>query len=132
MVDCDATALITRVISAAYGRDAATRARALAIRDVAMSSIARVIFFVDWTVRTRRRYSRSWPATGSGLLDRLRAVHPDGLLLDLLRLKRVGSRLVDQRLAGRKRELPLELADRLLQVRDGRVLELAGRPDDLV
>src|SRR5438270_13206957 len=34
------------------------RCCALTIRDAAMSSIARVIFFVDCTERVRRRYSR--------------------------------------------------------------------------
>ena len=38
-----------------------TRACALTIRLAAMSSIARVIFFVDWTLRIRRRRIRSWP-----------------------------------------------------------------------
>jgi hypothetical protein len=34
---------------------ALTRCCALTMRDAAMSSIARVIFFVDWTDRMRRR-----------------------------------------------------------------------------
>ena len=44
----------------AYGRDASTRCWAFTMRDDAMSSIARVIFFVDWTDRIRRRTTRSW------------------------------------------------------------------------
>ncbi len=56
----DASAVSTRVISAAYGLDAWTRCCALAIREVAMSSIAFVIFFVDWTVLIRRRRTRIW------------------------------------------------------------------------
>jgi hypothetical protein len=43
----------------AYGRDASTRCCAFTIREDAISSIARVIFFVDWTVRIRRRTMRS-------------------------------------------------------------------------
>ena len=39
----------------AYGAEAAIRARALTMREVAISSKARVIFFVAWTVRIRWR-----------------------------------------------------------------------------
>ena len=42
-----------------YGCAAVTRACALTIRLAAMSSIARVIFFVDWTVLIRRARIRS-------------------------------------------------------------------------
>src|SRR4249919_1254535 len=39
------------------------------MRDAAMSSIARVIFIVDWTERIRRRTTRSWaPIALRGLL----------------------------------------------------------------
>jgi hypothetical protein len=31
------------------------------MRDAAINSIARVIFFVDWTLRIRLRSTRSWP-----------------------------------------------------------------------
>jgi hypothetical protein len=31
------------------------------MRDAAISSMARVIFFVDWTLRMRLRRIRSWP-----------------------------------------------------------------------
>jgi hypothetical protein len=44
----------------AYGLDASTRSCALRIRDEAISSIARVIFFVDCTDRIRRRTTRSF------------------------------------------------------------------------
>jgi hypothetical protein len=49
----------TSVMPFAYGTAAWTRACALTIRLAAMSSIARVIFFVDCTVRIRRRRMRS-------------------------------------------------------------------------
>ena len=51
----DAAAEIARVSSRVYGRAASTRCCALTIRDEAMSSIALVIFLVDWTDRMRRR-----------------------------------------------------------------------------
>src|SRR6478609_1148647 len=51
----------TSVISSEYGWAAWTRACARTMREAAMSSIARVIFFVDCTVRIRRRRIRSWP-----------------------------------------------------------------------
>jgi hypothetical protein len=59
----DATSSITRVSSSAYGRDASTRCWARTILDEAISSIARVIFFVDWTERIRRRTMRSLAPT---------------------------------------------------------------------
>ena len=49
------SAASARVSSSAYGRAAFIRACALAMRDAAMSSIALVIFLVDWTERIRRR-----------------------------------------------------------------------------
>ncbi len=55
IVDCEASAEITRVIWRAYGFAALTRCCALTMRDAAMSSIARVIFLVDCTDRMRRR-----------------------------------------------------------------------------
>ena len=45
----------------AYGTAAWTRACAFTIRLAAISSMARVIFFVDCTDRMRRRRMRSWP-----------------------------------------------------------------------
>src|SRR5258708_1267572 len=52
---------ITRVIASAYGRAAETECCALTMRDAAMSSIALVIFLVDWTLRMRLLRTRSWP-----------------------------------------------------------------------
>src|SRR6185503_16413360 len=52
------------VISSAYGRAAFIRACALTMREAAMSSIALVIFLVDWTERIRRRRTRSWAPIG--------------------------------------------------------------------
>ena len=52
------------VIALAYGRDAATRSCALAMRLVATSSIALVIFFVDLVVRMRRRRTRTEAGIG--------------------------------------------------------------------
>src|SRR5437868_2510071 len=49
------------VNSSAYGRAAATRCCAFWMREAAMSSIARVIFLVDSTLRIRRRSARSCP-----------------------------------------------------------------------
>ena len=57
-----ANAESTLVISSAYGLDASARAWAREIREVAMSSIALVIFFVDWIERIRRRRSLSCAA----------------------------------------------------------------------
>ena len=45
----------TWVIASAYGLEAFTRSWALAMRLVATSSCALAIFFVDLTVRMRRR-----------------------------------------------------------------------------
>jgi len=50
-----ASAVSTWVIASAYGRDAATRSCAFAMRLVATSSCALVIFLVDLTERIRRR-----------------------------------------------------------------------------
>jgi hypothetical protein len=54
-----ATADTARVTARAYGEEAATAARARVILDVAMSSIARKIFCIDWVDRILPRYSRS-------------------------------------------------------------------------
>ena len=53
-----ATAETARVSARAYGLDSRTACCALTTRDAAMSSIARVIFFVELTARMRCRYSR--------------------------------------------------------------------------
>src|SRR3954452_14143935 len=79
-----ATADTARVSSRAYGAACWARCCALMMREAAMSSIARVIFFVDSTDRIRARYSRRDNAmSGPLLLD-------DLLLLDFL----VGESLV--------------------------------------
>src|SRR3954468_17097215 len=54
-----ATAETARVSSRAYGAAAWARCCALMIRDAAMSSMARVIFFIDSVDLIRARYSRS-------------------------------------------------------------------------
>ena len=53
-----ATAETARVSARAYGLDSRTACCALTTRAAAMSSIARVIFFVELTARMRCRYSR--------------------------------------------------------------------------
>ncbi len=49
----------TSVIFSEYGTAACTRCWALTIREAAISSMARVIFFVAWTVRIRPLRIRS-------------------------------------------------------------------------
>src|SRR3954468_7128153 len=69
-----ATADTARVSSRAYGAAAWARCCALMIRDAAMSSMARVIFFIDSVDLIRARYSRSdtaMSASASLLLDDL-------------------------------------------------------------
>ena len=80
-----ATAETARVSSRAYGAAAWARCCALMMRDAAMSSMARVIFFIDSVDLIRARYSRSDTAMRSAplLLD-------DLLLLDVLVLQRLG------------------------------------------
>src|SRR3954471_6626834 len=73
-----ATAETARVSSRAYGAADWARCWALMMREAAMSSMARVIFFVDSTERIRARYSRSESATSAPLLL------DDLLLLDLV------------------------------------------------
>src|SRR6476661_8858891 len=53
-----ATAETARVSARAYGDDSRTACWALTTREAAMSSMARVIFFVALTDRMRCRYSR--------------------------------------------------------------------------
>src|SRR2546430_16862376 len=96
-----------------------------------MSSIALVIFFVDWTPRIRRR-SRRRRAPKSALLLRRRA--PDTLhgLLLLLALHLAGLGLLRRLLPLARRELLLELLHRVAE----RVLDVLGEgpllPDVLV
>ena len=68
----EATAETARVISSAYGVEAATFCCAFTMRAVAISSWARVICLVAFTEAIRRRYTRSWPAM---------SVHPFPLLV---------------------------------------------------
>src|SRR6187551_2159384 len=77
-----ATAETARVSSRAYGAAACARCCALMIREAAMSSMARVIFFIDSVDLIRARYSRTERAIVSAplLLD-------DLLLLDVLVLE---------------------------------------------
>ena len=71
-----------------YGFEARTRAEALGIREAAINSMARVFFWIAWTLRILRRVSRS-----SALAIRLLALgsrleglfeSPDGFLETLL------------------------------------------------
>ena len=69
-----ATADTARVSSRAYGAAAWARCCALMMRDAAMSSMARVIFFIDSVDLIRARYSRSDTAMAASaplLLDDL-------------------------------------------------------------
>ena len=61
---CRATSSIAAVNCTAYGLEDSTRCCALRILEDAMSSIARVIFLVDWTDLIRRRTTRSWAPMG--------------------------------------------------------------------
>src|SRR6185503_21367489 len=91
IVALDASAVRTRVIASAYGLEAATRSCALAMRLVATSSCALVIFLVDLTVRTRRRRANSCAAMASGFLDLA-----GGRFVAIRRgVRRLGRRLVD-------------------------------------
>ena len=58
-VEADASSVSTSVMLLEYGAAAATLAWALAIREVAIISIALVVFWVDLTVRTRCRSTRT-------------------------------------------------------------------------
>src|SRR6266545_4683466 len=132
VVALDARAVSTWVIASAYGREAATRSWALAIRLVATSSCALVIFFVDFTERIRRRSVCSW--AGMALLplrpglapDRLAGLHAflhllgRGVVVPLAACDR-GERLL-VRVSQVLEELALEPAD----VRQRDVIQLAG------
>src|SRR4051794_40322084 len=120
----DASAESTRVISRAYGLDASTRAWARTMRAPAISSCAEKIFFVDWVERMRRRSARREAATSAPL-------HLDGLLTALGRLHGLGLGLVEAAALAR-RELAVELLDRLLEGGCGVVAELLGGADLVV
>src|SRR5215469_6741229 len=109
------------------------------IRDAAISSWARVILAVDWTLLIRRRTARSWapilPVTAL-LVLRLavgrRNVLRDGLLLDLALVQRRSRLLLDQQLAVGLLERASELVDRVLERHDGVFAQVTGLPDRVV
>src|SRR3954467_1860982 len=108
-----ARAVSTFVIATAYGRDAATRSCALAMRLVATSSCAFVIFLVDFTDLIRRRNAPTW----AGMASLPRRRRPDaghGLVALGAVLQRLGRRLVDH-------DLAVLAEEHLLEVRDGGV-----------
>src|SRR2546428_13659135 len=95
------------------------------MREAAISSIARVIFIVDWTERIRRRTTRSLApmlgaplpviAVGPGIVGGGHAV-PSDVGLDLVgRSSRTGCFLAPRR-GGARHERCLELIDRLPQI----------------
>src|SRR5215469_9454904 len=109
------------------------------IREAAISSWARVILAVDWTLLIRRRTARSWapilPVTAL-LVLRLavgrRDVLRDRLLLDLALVERRSRLLRDQQLAVGLLERAAELADRVLERHDGVFAQVAGLPDRVI
>src|SRR5262245_22302625 len=109
----DASAVSTPVIARAYGSDAATRSCALAMRLVATSSIALVIFLVERVVRIRRRRARTCPAIGTYRLPlRLRRHVPGDRLDALFALGQcLGLGLVDRRRVVLRGKAALELVD---------------------
>src|SRR5919197_357561 len=81
------------------------------MRLAAMSSMARVIFLVDCTLRMRRRRIRSWPPA---MVELLRSQRLVGLgLADGFALERFDRGLG----RGRRLEHCLEVLDRLLELR---------------
>src|SRR3954451_17072026 len=97
------------------------------MRAPAISSCAEKIFFVDCVERMRRRSARSDPAMSGAPLDL------DGLLAALGRVHGLGLGLVDPEwLALGRRELAVEVVDRLLQVAHRVVPELLGGADLVV
>src|SRR5690348_18003535 len=67
------TSAIAAVSRSANGRASSTRCWAFRIRDAAISSIARVIFMVDWTDRIRRLIVRSFAPMAPRLPGKLGA-----------------------------------------------------------
>src|SRR3954471_20915963 len=127
-----ATAETARVSSRAYGAAAWARCCALMIRDAAMSSMARVIFFIDSVDLIRARYSRSdtamldysFSASAALLLDDLlllELVVLHGLFLDLVadvdRAALRGLELLDEGVVGLA-QLRRGLVGELLRVAD--------------
>src|SRR5215469_13500981 len=137
--DLATTASTARVSSLAYGAAACSRCCALMIREAAISSWARVILAVDWTLLIRRRTARSWapilPVTAL-LVLRLavgrRDVLRDRFLLDLALVQRRSRLLRDQQLAVGLLERAAELADCVLERHDGVFAQFAGLPDRVV
>ncbi len=115
------------MIAEAYGSDAATRSCALAMRLVATSSIALVIFFVERVDRIRRRRTRTEPAIAyfffGGVCD-----DPGDLLLRLHALaERFRLGLVQmQRSPSLPRKICLKCDDRLVEGGDDVVAPLVG------
>src|SRR6266545_3443681 len=125
VVALDARAVSTWVIASAYGREAATRSWALAIRLVATSSCALVIFFVDFTERIRRRSVCSW--AGMALLPLRPGLAPDRLAGLHAFLHLLGRGLVDPQLLALAPEDLLELVERRLELGRDVVVPLAAR-----
>src|SRR6478752_5594885 len=131
-----ATAETARVRARAYGLDSRTASCALTTRAAAMSSIARVIFFVELTARMRFRYSRICApirfrlprfcvlGARSALVLEGDDLGLEGLLGLLLELAGLADRREQLVLAAAKvvEEVGLEAPD----VLDGDVVELAG------
>src|ERR1700722_19987269 len=113
--DLATTASTARVISRAYGWAACSRCCALMIREDAISSWARVILAVDWTLLIRRRTARSWaPILRYPALLCLgwrRRVLLDRLLLDILGRDGLSRRLGHQQFAAGLLETGPELLD---------------------
>src|SRR6266545_3429165 len=124
VVALDARAVSTWVIASAYGREAATRSWALAIRLVATSSCALVIFFVDFTERIRRRSVCSW--AGMALLPLRPGLAPDRLAGLHAFLHLLGRGLVDPQLLALAPEDLLELVERRLELGRDVVVPLAA------
>src|SRR4051794_51459 len=133
-------------MASAYGRAAPIRCCAFTIRDAAMSSIARVIFFVDCTDRMRRRYRRSLAPkdllrlpvgvalglalAGGFLVVAVATLCRDLLLAFLALAHRLGGvLLLPDRVTGRGLELLLEVRDRALQRLDRVVGQLTALHD---
>src|SRR6187200_2404062 len=134
-----ATAETARVRARAYGLDSRTASCALTTRAAAMSSIARVIFFVELTARMRFRYSRICAPIRFRLPEFCVLGARSALLLDdllLLGLLRLRGRVVLGLLAGLDavgtgalEELVLEGGDLGVERLLGLLLELAGLAD---
>src|SRR5918992_652588 len=119
------SAVSARVMYRAYGAESFTRSCALTMREVAMSSWARVIFAVDLTDLICRRSCRSCaPIRRSALLD-----PGDLLLLDRLFVDRVHRLLFEEQAAAADLEALLELRDGVLERGQSVVGQLAGLPD---